>query len=73
MPLRPPAEIRKLTTRARKVAETARTVSPTGQAFAELVDELVTVIGEQRDAIAQLRRESFFSESPPKPKRRTTR
>jgi len=69
MPLRPPAEIRKLTARARKVADTARTVSPTGQAFAELVDELVTVIGEQRDHIAQ--RVQFFSESPPKRKRRT--
>ncbi|HYC64807.1 MAG TPA: hypothetical protein VEC14_08765 [Reyranellaceae bacterium] len=66
MPLRRPAEIRKLTARARKVADTARGVSPTGRAFAELVDELVATIGELRDELNDERRRSLLAPRRPR-------
>jgi hypothetical protein len=56
----PRRDIRRLLTRARKVADMARPVSPTGAAFAEMVDELMALIGELREELAEERKRGFY-------------
>jgi hypothetical protein len=38
----------------------ARPVSPTGAAFAEMVDELMALIGELREELAEERKRGFY-------------
>jgi len=55
-----PADIRKLVTRARKVAKVSRTAGPTGVAFAELIEQLVATIEQQRQELSDERKRSFY-------------
>jgi hypothetical protein len=58
--MRSPADIRKLIHLARKVSKTARPVGPTGEAFAEVIDGLITVIEELRDELRVQRQENVW-------------
>jgi hypothetical protein len=58
--MRRPADIRKLVSRARKVAEVSRKAGPTGAAFAEMIESLVAVIEELQAELADERRRSFY-------------